>query len=164
MKLSEVDQAIVRYADTLSPLEISFRIEGILSPEQVMVRIGRLLESREWLDSAQQDRLVTLKMRQLIVELEEMKLNPRVAETLIRALEALGSRLDRRAAATESDLQTLYAFQGSAMLDAVNVAMAHMRGRLTALAGVSEEDWDSALESSIRHAQLDIARHELKND
>ena len=160
MKLSEVDQVIVRYADTLSPAELSFKIDGVLSPEQVMARIGRLLESREWLDSAQQDRLVTLKMRQLIVDLEEMKLSPRVAETLIRALESLGVRLERRTQATERDLHTLYAFQGAVMLDAINAAMAHMRGSITALDGVSEEAWDAAMEASIRFAQLEIGRYE----
>lgn len=164
MKLSEIDAVLVRYADSLSPAAISFKIEGILTPEQVMTRIGQLLDSPDWLTSAQQDRLVTLKMRQLIAELEEMPLNPRVAEILIRALEALGSRLERRAVATDRDLSVLYAFQGSVMLDSIEKALSHMRRSLTGGNPVAEKQWDDALETALRFAQMEIGRHEADYD
>lgn len=160
MKLSEVDQVLIRYADTLSPTAISAKINGLLTPEQVMTRIDQLLETPDRLTALQQDQLVTLKMRQLIVELEEMKLNPRVAEIMIRALESLGNRLDKRAESTEKELSTLYAFQGTVMLEAINIAMAHMRGRLTGAGRIPEAEWDAALEDAIRYAQLEINKHE----
>lgn len=160
MKLSDVDAVIVRYADSLSPAQISFKIEGLLSPEQVMVRIGQLLDSPDWLSAAQQDQLVTLKMRQLVVELEEMPRTARNAEILIRALEAVGNRLDKRAAATEHDLSTLYAFQGAVMLDAIQKALGHMRSALTGAEKLSREEWDTALSAALRVAQVEISAHD----
>ena len=160
MKLSEVDQVLVRYADTLSPQAISFKIGGILTPEQVMSRIAQLLETTDWLTAAQQDALVTMKMRQLIVELEEMKLSPRVAEIMIRALESLGARLEKRQVATEKDLSTLYAFQGVVMLDAITIAMNHMKTSITKGNKADEEEWDEALVAAMRFAQMELAKHE----
>lgn len=160
MKLSEIDAVLVRYADSLSPAQISFKIEGALSPEQVMTRIGQLLDSPDWLTAAQQDQLVTLKMRQLVVELEEMPRTARNAEILIRALEAVGNRLDKRQAATERDLSTLYAFQGAVMLDAIQKALDHMKKTLTAADKLDPAEWDTALSAAMRFAQMEVASHE----
>lgn len=160
MKLSEIDAVLVRYADSLSPAQISFKIEGALSPEQVMTRIGQLLDSPDWLTAAQQDQLVTLKMRQLVVELEEMPRTARNAEILIRALEAVGNRLDKRQAATERDLSTLYAFQGAVMLDAIQKALDYMKKTLTAADKIDPAEWDTALSAAMRFAQMEVASHE----
>lgn len=164
LKLSEVDQVLVRYADTLSPQAISFKINGLLTPEQVMARITQLVDTPDWLSGAQQDNLVTMKMRQLIVELEEMPRTVRNAEVLIRALESLGNRLDKRVEATQRDLSQLYAFQGTVMLEAISTAMNHMKARLTGGDKLSIEEWDSALESALRHAQMEISKHEQESD
>jgi hypothetical protein len=160
MKLSEVDQVLIRYADTLSMAAISFKIDGILTPEQVGSRIAVLLDTPDWLTETQQDRLVTMKMRILITQLEEMTLTSRVAEILIRALESLGTRLDRRVAATERDLTSLYAFQGMVLLEAVEKSMNYMRGRLTKGDKLAEEEWDNAKEAAIRFAQMELSSHE----
>jgi hypothetical protein len=160
MKLSEVDQVLIQYADTLSPTAISYKVEGILTPVQVMARIAVLLDTPDWLTGAQQDQLVTMKMRVLITKLEEMTLTSRVAEILIRALESLGNRLDSRAKATERDLTSLYAFQGTVMLEAVEKAMGYMRGRLTGGNKLAEIEWDDAKEAAIRYAQVELSAHE----
>ena len=159
-KLSEIDQVLIRYADTLSAQSISYKINGILTPEQVMARIATLLEAPDRLTALQQDQLVTLKMRQLVVSLEEMTLTARLAEVLIRALESIGARLDKRVASTERELSSLYAFQGTVLLDAVSVAMAHMRGALTHGNKLAEQEWDNAMESAIRFAQIELGKHE----
>lgn len=163
-KLSEIDQTLIRYADTLSLNAISFKIEGVLSPEQCGARISQLLDTPEWLTQAQQDQAVTLKMRQLVVQFEEMPLTARTGEVMLKALEQIGNRLDKRTAATEKDLSTLYAFQGTVLLDAVNAAMAHMRGALTKGKVLAEEQWDAALESALRFAQIELTKHEPEFD
>lgn len=159
-QLQQADEVILRYADTLSPTDISYKINGLLSASQVRSRINQLLDTPDWLTGAQQDQLVTQKMRQLIVNLEEMTLTSRTAEILIRALEALGTRLDRRAAATESDLGKLYAFQGRAFLDAITVAINSIRENTKTLPS-GEVDWDAEFEPAIRYAQLELAQHEI---
>lgn len=159
-KLSEIDQVLIRYADTLSLNAISFKIDGMLTPEQCGSRIAQLLDTPDRLTQLQQDQLVTMKMRQLVVQFEEMTLTARTGEVMLRALELIGNRLDKRAESTEKDLSTLYAFQGSVLLDAINVAMAHMRGAITANNPESEQQWDNALESAIRFAQIELSKHE----
>lgn len=144
----------------MSAQALSAKIEGRLSPEQVMSRIATLLDVPDRLTALQQDQLVTLKMRNLVANLESMTLTARVAEVLVRALEAVGNRLEKRQQSTEKELSTLYAFQGKVMLDAINVAMAHMRGALTQGNPLAEEEWDNALESAIRYAQIELSKHE----
>ena len=159
--ISEIDQVLIRYADTLSLNAFSYKIGGALTPEQCGSRITQLLDAPDWLTAAQQDQLVTMKLRQLIVELQEMTLTARIAEVLIRALEGLGARLDRRAQATEKDLSTLYAFQGTVMLDAIGAAMDNMKARMVSDGKITDQDWDDAMESSMRFAELVVQQHEL---
>ena len=159
-KLSEIDQVLIRYADTLSANAISFKIGGILTAEQVASRIAQLLDTPDRLTELQQDQLVTLKMRQLVVQFEEMTLTARTGEVMLRALELIGNRLDKRSESTQKDLSTLYAFQGTVLLDAVSIAMAHMRGAMTASSPQAEVEWDNALESAIRFAQIELSRHD----
>jgi len=161
-KLSDVDQILIRYADTLSPQAISYKLEGLLTPEQVMSRIAMLLEMPDRLTQLQQDQLVTLKMRQIVVELEELPRTTRNAEVMLQGLEKIGNRLDKRTESTEKELSTLYAFQGTVLLDAINVAMAHMRGAVTKGNKMAEKQWDNALESAIRFAQIELAKHEAE--
>lgn len=154
-KLSDIDALIVRYADSLSPQQIAFKLEGALTPEQVMVRIGQLLDSPDWLSTAQQDQLVTLKMRQLVVELEEMPRTTRNAEVLLRGLEAIGARLEKRQAATSADLSRLYAFQAAAMVDAIEKALKMIQKSLDE--GVDRE---TATMLALRAIQMDMNRLE----
>lgn len=167
-KLSDIDQVLIRYGDTLSPEQLSFKVEGSLTPEQCATRLTHLLSSPDWLTSAYQDQMVTMKMRLAIINLEEMPKTARTAEVLISALEKLGNRLDKRVEATEKDLSQLYAFQGAVLLDAVNATLAHMREELTGEKDgkikIPEKAWDKALENGLRFAQMEISRHEATED
>jgi hypothetical protein len=160
MKLSEVDEVLIRYGDTLSLNALSYKLNGVLTPEQCGARLAQLLETPDFLTAAQQDQLVTMKMRQIVVELEELPRTTRNAEVLLNGLEKVGTRLEKRAAATAQELSTLYAFQGGVLLDAVQVALAHMRGQITQGNKLAEEQWDNALESALRFAQMELAKHE----
>ncbi len=164
LTLAEIDDVLIRYADTLSPVALSAKVEGMLSPAQCRSRIAQLLDAPDWLTAAQQDQLVTMKMRMLISQLEGMNLTARVAEVLIRALEGLGARLDRRTEATEADLSKLYSFQGAVLLDAVSIAMNHMREALAKGDAELEAIWDQHLENAIRFAQIELSKHEASPD
>lgn len=163
-KLAEIDAILVRYADTLSAEAISYKIDGILTPRQVMQRIDQLVEVPDRLTMLQQDQLVTLKMRQIVVELEELPRTTRNAEVMLSGLEKIGVRLDKRTEATEKELKSLYAFQGTVLLDAVEIAMAHMRNALTQGNPVAEAQWDDAKESALRFAQIELSRHDIDRD
>lgn len=161
--LSEIDQVLIRYADTESLQAISVRINGILTPEQCGSRISTLLDTPDWLTQAQQSQLITQKMRQLVVALEEMledRPTSRTAEVLGQQLERLGNQLEKRQVATQSDLSKLYAFQGSVLLDAVTIALNHMKKAVTGGKPIAQKQWDDAMESSIRLASIELGKHE----
>lgn len=156
--LSDIDAIIVRYADTLSPEQIAVKLEGAFTPEQVLNRIYQLTATPDWLTLTMEDALVTRKMRNLVNELEEQPRTARNAEILVRALEAVGKRLDNRMAATEQDLTKLYAFQGAAMLDAILATLTHIREKINV--EIDDETWNNALESGMRVAQIEVSKHE----
>jgi hypothetical protein len=156
MKLTDVDDVLLRYADTESAQAISFRLKGEFTPEWVAHRIVVLLDTPDWLTAAQQDQLITQKMRIAIARMGDLKFTTRTAEVLINSLEKLGSRLDKRAEATEADLHKLYAFQGSVLVDSLEEYDAHMRKSL----GINKDEWDRHKETAIRAASQVIERHE----
>lgn len=162
MQLSEIDQVIIRYGDTLSPAQIAFKLGGVLTPEQVLSRLHKLTETPDWLSAAQEDQLITLKMRVLVTELGDLPLTARNAEVILRGLEAIGARLDKRAAATEADLSKLYAFQGTVLLEMTQAALTFMRNLLLTpgAAALTEESWDDHLMGALRDAQLTMQAHE----
>lgn len=159
--IAEIDAVLIQYADVESAAAISFRIGGVLSPTQVAARIDHLVEVPDRLTMLQQDQLITLKMRRVVAQLEEWmtdhRASTRTAEVLLGGLERIGNRLDKRQAATEAELSTLYAFQGIAMLESIDLALATMRKELTGADKVSEEDWDRAQIKGLRAAQLKVA-------
>lgn len=158
--MAEIDQTLIRYADTLSLNALSFKIEGILSPEQCGARLVQLLDSPDWLTAVQQDQLITHKMRLAIIQLEEQLPSARNVEVLVNALEKLGNRLEKRVAANEADLSKLYAFQGQVLMETIDEVLAYMRGVVTDGNTVAAEQWDAALETAIRRAQIKLSSYE----
>lgn len=163
LKLEEIDAILIRYADTESLNAISARLGGVLTAQQCGARISQLLDTPDWLTQAKQSQLVTQKMRLLVVALEEMledRPTSRTAEVLGAQLERLGNQLEKRQAATESDLNRLYAFEGGVLLDAVTIALNHMKSAITGGSAVAGKEWDDAMESAIRLASIEIGNHE----
>lgn len=165
--LREVDAILIRYADTESAEAISFRIEGILTPKQVAARIDQLLAAPDRLSMLQQDQLITLKMRQVVNQLEETMsgghVTARTAEVVLGGLEKIGNRLDKRQESTERELKSLYAFQGVAFLDAVIEALNFIKQNAVGADKIPEEEWDRHLENATRKAQLSLAVHDIDN-
>jgi hypothetical protein len=160
LTMQEIDAILIRYADTASAAELSFRVQGALNPKQVLTRIDMLLEVPDRLTQLQQEQLLMLKLRQLIVNLEEMTLTPRVAEVLRGTIDSLFARLDKRVASSTQELNQLYAFQGVAMLESITEALNFMKGILSSEYDVPEDAWDNAMVQGIRHAQMKLASYE----
>lgn len=156
MKIADIDRILLRYADSHSPAELSLMVKGALSPAECSARVASLLEKQDWLTMTQQDALVTLKMRQLIAELEDQPRSTRNAEVLIRALETLGNRLEKRATAIESDLNRLYAWQGQLLMEALTIIVEHLQARLS----LDGDDFKDAVEEGMRRAGALLASHD----
>lgn len=160
LTIAEIDDILIANADVLSPSAISFKLEGLLTPAQVRARITTLLDAPDWLTSAQADQLVTMKMRQIVTALTSQTLTARNAEVILNGLEKIGNRLDRRHETTEKDLQTLYAFQGTVLLDAISVALQYIRSQVAKGDPGLELQFDRSLETALRFAQIELNKHE----
>lgn len=159
--MAEIDAELIRYADSESAQAISFRIKGLLTPEQVITRIAQLTTSPDWLTATMQDNLITLKMRQLVARFEELPLTARNGEILLRGLEAIAKRLDQRQEATQKDLTSLYAFQGQAFLEATETFGNHLRESILALTDIDADEWDRHVETALRKTQIKLATHDI---
>lgn len=120
-KPSNIDDTILKYADSMSPDEISMSLGGVISPAAVAARTQSLLKAKDWLTEAQEDQLVTLRMKELVYGITSN--DYKYLDVKLRALIALGDRLDKRKKATEVDLNTLYGNQAVIMGQAIELAL-----------------------------------------
>lgn len=160
MQLSDIDKVLVRYGDTLSPAQIAVKLKGVLTPEQVLARLHKLTETPDWLSAAQEDQLITLKMKVIVQELSELPLTARNAEVILKGLSEIGNRLDRRLSATEADLNKHYAFEGMVLLDMTQSAITFMRDVILSGKQLSEASWDEHMMGALRQAELTMGAHE----
>lgn len=121
LTLSALDEKLLRLADHNSPDEISRHLGGAISPARAAARIKELLKTRDWLSAAEQDEIVTWKMRQLLGSLEEAYFKGDLASAKIQLdfLKAIGDRLDKRRAATEDEKNALYMNQATIVFQAI---------------------------------------------
>lgn len=157
---ANVDDTILRYADSMSPEEISRLLGGVISPATVAARTQTLLTAKDWLSEAQEDQLVTLRMKQLVNDLLDSKYaqDYKYMDIRLKALTALGDRLDKRRQATTVDLNTLYGNQGAIMARAYDIALSYMRGVFKEL--IDADLWDETAREALVVAQSEILKHE----
>ena len=158
-KPNPIDDKILRLAGSRSPEEISRALGGTVSPEKVASHLQTLLRQKDWLTATQQDALITYRMQSVLSELEDRFLDIDHAKVILQYLKALGDRLDKRAAATDHDLTTLYSNQGQIMARAYDIALSYMKGALRD--DVDPEKWDTLAQDALTHAQAELAKYEL---
>lgn len=157
--LSGIDDKVLSLADRLSPEEISREIGGVLSPAGVRVRLNHLLRERDWLESTQKEQLILRRMNKVIDELEDRtKYDLDSAKVLLQYLKASADRLDKRNAAREIDLNTLYGNQAKIMARAYDIALAHMRGALRG--EIEAAVWDEAAREALMYARAELEKHQ----
>lgn len=154
--MSNIDDAILKHADSMSPDEISMMLGAVISPAAVAARTQSLLKAKDWLTDAQEDQLITLRMKEMLADITSK--DYKYLDVKLRTLIALGDRIDRRKKATEVDLNTLYGNQGAIMARAYDIALAHMRGALSSQ--IDSAEWDAAAADGILYAQAEIMKHQ----
>jgi hypothetical protein len=157
-RFGPLDDQILQLADSHSPEEISEKMNGVLSPEVVASRLQMLLKSKNWLTAAQEDALITLKLKRVLVELEGKFLDIDNAKMRLSFLKEIGSRLDKRSAASETDLTKLYDNQGAIMGRVYDSALSYMKGALRE--SVNAELWDELAREALMNAQVELAKHQ----
>jgi len=150
------DERILSLADHMSPEQISRELGDVVTPARVALRIHELLKAQDWLSLAEQDRLVTYKMRKILTKLEGQYMDLDSAKVQVKVLQAIGTRLDKRAAATTEDLQTYNANVGRTLGRVVDLALTYMKGALREQ--VDPELWDSLVMDALEQARREIER------
>lgn len=153
-----LDVKLLQLADSHSPEEIGERLR--LSPKAVAARITELLKMRDWLTAAQEDALITLKMKRILVQLEDRYLDLDNAMMQLRLLKEIGNRLDKRQAATSVDLSTYNQNVGRVLGQVVDSSLAYMKGALREQ--VDPELWDTLVMEAMQHARTEIAKNEIE--
>ena len=118
-----VNDKIIAMADSHSAEEISKALGGTISAKKIASYTQTLLASKNWLTLAQEDRINTLKMQRLLLELDtQFRDNDNMALQL-KFLKEIAARLDKRAQATQTDLTALYGNQAIIMGQAIELAL-----------------------------------------
>ncbi len=151
---NKVDETILRLADSHSFEEISKRLGGIVSPASVGARLHFLLKSKNHLDQLEQMQLNEWKLKNLLVELEGKYHDDNNVKLQLQLIKEILKRLDARAAATDTDLNQLYANQGRIMSQAFDIALSYMKGALRD--EINPEVWDEVREEALRHAEAEL--------
>lgn len=162
MEISRLDDKMLSMADSRSPKEISQALGGVITPSRVAARIKELLESRDWLTEAQQDQMVSLKMRELLGKLEEQFFTEDNAKVQLAYLKAIGERIDKRRAATQVDLNTYHVNVGREMARVYDIALSYMKGALRE--AVDPAAWDEAATEAMIHARSELAKRAVDSD
>lgn len=153
-----LDLRMLALADSHSAEEISDMLGRTISPAKVALHIKTLLKSKNFLDDAEKDQLITIRMNNILLELEGRHMDIDHAKARLATLKALGDRLDKRRAATTADLNMLYDNQGAIMGRVVDIAMSYIKGAFRE--EIDPALWDATVKEALEHAEVEIAKHE----
>lgn len=153
-----IDQRLLQFAATMSPEELSRSIEDLMTPVQVAAHVKKLLADKDWLTEAEQDNLITLKLQSILAKLEQKHQDNENVELQLKFLKEIGNRLDKRRAATQVDLNTLYGNTGRLMAELFDMVVAYMRGALRD--EIDSARWDELADEAMKHARHEISKRE----
>ena len=159
---SKFDARILSMADTHTAREISEQLNGVISPASVKLRIDELLDEHNVLSDIQREQLVMIRLSKIVAEWEKMAgISTDAAKLSLGYLREIANRLDKRAARTQIDLNTLYGNQGKIMAQAYDLALSYMQGRFADL--VPKAMWDEVATEALMVAQEKLDQHTAVN-
>lgn len=159
--LGAMDKILLRGASAnKSGAELSAMTNGVIPAADAMLRVDAILSSRNWLTEANKEKLLLDDMYALKDSLTNQASvgNLDAAKVLRATLVDIGNRLDKRAKATDLDLNTLYGNQGAIMSRAYDIALSYMKGALRG--EVDPVKWDELANEALTHAQAELTQHE----
>lgn len=121
-KPNPIDEKILQLAGNHSPEEISAALGGTVSPAKVASHLQVLLKQKDWLTVQQQEQLLMHRLQRILAQLEDQYLTLDSAKVILQYLKAIGDRWDKRAAATQINLESLYGNQARLMAQAIQLA------------------------------------------
>src|SRR5690606_3859221 len=157
-ELSRIDQEILRYAASRSPVEISEKFNGAIEPARVAALTKELLARRDWLTMAEREVMLIIRLENILNDLEAARTASDYdnAQIQLGYLKELGNRFDKRRAATQVDLNALYNNQAQLMLKAIDLATAYLRGAFREK--IDPQAWDEAIAEGMRLAAAELEK------
>lgn len=123
------NELLIRYAD-LSPNEIAAKTG--FTPTEAAQRVVALLASRDYLTDRLEERLLIIKMQDVISDAKERMENASdedyasIANVVMRGFNSIGARFDSRRKLTEIDINEITAAQARLFGRAFDAALNHM--------------------------------------
>lgn len=120
---SALDELLIRHARK-SPQEIEEKT-GVPARE-AMERLGHLLTARDWMTERQEEKLLIMEMGDLIdetrvrMETVSEQYYSDTANVALRGYEAIGKRMDARAAITEMEMAEITRTQAEVYIETLN--------------------------------------------
>jgi len=140
-----------------SPQEIA-DLTG-LEPKYIAERIAYLLDSKDWLNDRQEERLLLIEAGALKDRAFSMlqDVGPQefagVANVVLKSLRLVSERLDARRKLVDSDIQKITAAHAKIFAQAFDVALAYIVAGFKAFEGVpSDEEVDDLVEQGLKRA------------
>lgn len=149
----------------LSPQQISERLRGAISAERVRVRIAAILESPDWLTDAQQERAMLRLVHVNLLELRESIADSDKGDFLdnmkvqLAYIDRIFERYNRRAAATEEDLNTYNQNVGRHLGMVVDGVLAFLRGALRDQ--LTPDQWETLIAEAMDYARGQIEAKQI---
>lgn len=159
-----IDDALLQAAVLgLSAEETSTRIGGVLSPARVMIRTREMLAGGNWLEDAERERAILRLLEKNLIDLNNQYLDMDNAKVQLAYAKELFDRLDKRKAATETDLNTYDENVGRQMGHVVDVVFAYVGGRVIGRTEpITPEEWRELLEEGMEMARYEIGTKQVE--
>lgn len=135
-----------------SPKEISKKLNGAVKPKAVLETITDLLDKRDFLTEAQQDRLLMRDLQKLKNDLQQkVKDDDQAAYgPLVRVLEQIGKRIDKLKEQSDDKYLQIQSIYARLLVDAVSVMADRILLRLQAnFPEIQYEELSSIVEESL---------------
>ena len=154
-----LDEKLLRWADHMSPEQISEKLGGTLSPAKVRLRIEELVGTTFWLDDAKREQITLWKMHRLLERIENMigaEFDLDNMKLQLATLKEIGNRLDKRRAALDVDLERYDRNVALEMVRVFDLSMAYLKGALRG--DIDPDHWDQAVRDALMHAQAEVMK------
>lgn len=146
-------------ADRMSFEEMSNELGGVIKPAAIAAKLSELLKAPDWMSAAQEDRLLTIRLSQILATLEERFQNVETMTLQLKLLKELGNRLDKRQAATQLDLNSWNQNVGREIGRIMDQSMAYMKGALREQ--VDPVVWEELEREALAFARSEIRKREI---
>lgn len=156
------DRIIIYTVEGLSPEAISEKIDGVMSPAKVRLRVRELLKETDWLDNAEQEVALIRVMRRNLAQLQrllEEGIDTEVMKTSLSYIKSILERMDKQQSNTEAKLDQYNANVGRTIGRVVDLSLTYMKGAVRDQ--IDGDEWDVLVREALQSARMEIEKYQV---